>query len=197
LGQVTGQAKRACRNEEIAARTKLIREQKSIIVIEKFIQFKLNATLLNLEFCAPFVGSNYNSQGMTLCRVVETLMAVKRSRLDGLLLILAFLLLAASMYFMYFVPTLTDRQFGVLRIIMALAGAGFAATMPGFLDLRLKAGNELGLRATGALGVFIILYFFSPAQLSVKRSTDVNNVTLGNKSPIMQDNSGTVIIKWR
>jgi hypothetical protein len=39
-----------------------------------------------------------------------------------------------------------------------------AAVVPGFLDLRLGLGAQLTLRAGGALAVFIIVYFYSPAR---------------------------------
>jgi len=59
---------------------------------------------------------------------------------------------------------LTEQQFEILRIVLALAGGGVGAIIPGFLHLNLKAGSTLALRAGGALAVFVVLYFWSPAR---------------------------------
>ena len=60
-------------------------------------------------------------------------------------------------------PTLSDQQFEILRIVLALAGGGVGAVVPGFLDVTVTASTKLALRAGGALAVFVILYFWSPA----------------------------------
>jgi len=60
-----------------------------------------------------------------------------------------------------FFPHPAPFQYTVFRIVLALAGAGVGATIPGLLDV-----NVSGIvRATGAIAVFVIVYFFSPAQL--------------------------------
>jgi len=58
---------------------------------------------------------------------------------------------------------LNEQQFEILRIVLALAGGGVGAVIPGFLDVSMKAGAKLALRAGGALAVFVVLYFWSPA----------------------------------
>ncbi len=57
--------------------------------------------------------------------------------------------------------TLSEQQFEILRIVLALAGGGVGAVIPGFLDVSMKAGAKLALRAGGALAVFVVLYFWS------------------------------------
>lgn len=54
--------------------------------------------------------------------------------------------------------------------MLALAAGGIAATIPGFIDVRVGAA----IRAGGALAVFVVVYFFSPANLVIqeKRNND-------------------------
>ncbi|MDV3458381.1 hypothetical protein RZN05_15390 [Sphingomonas sp. HF-S4] len=61
-----------------------------------------------------------------------------------------------------FFPEPTSYQYTVFRIILALAAAGFASFLPGFLHVRLNTG----IRAGGALAAFVIVYFFAPAALT-------------------------------
>jgi hypothetical protein len=62
----------------------------------------------------------------------------------------------------YLTPNPSSYQYMVFRVVLALAGGGVVATFPGFIELKL--GNWL--RAGGALAVFAIIYFFSPAVLN-------------------------------
>lgn len=84
-----------------------------------------------------------------------------------LALVLAFIFgvvfLGALLVFAIAFPNPTDRQFEIVRIILALAAGGVAAVIPGFLDLRLGSGKTWTIRAGGALAVFVIVYFYSPA----------------------------------
>lgn len=58
-------------------------------------------------------------------------------------------------------PNPTPFQYTVFRIVLALAAAGVAAMLPGFLEVTVKTW----IRAGGALAVFVIVYFYSPAGL--------------------------------
>jgi hypothetical protein len=53
---------------------------------------------------------------------------------------------------------------------MALSAAGVGAVIPGFIEVKLKAF----LQAGGAIAVFVVVYFFSPARL-VTESDSSNN----------------------
>src|SRR3954465_4244158 len=77
------------------------------------------------------------------------------------------LALAAVLWLAFRSDSLTDQQFEILRIVLALAGGGVGAVIPGILNLDIKAGTRLALRAGGALAVFIVLYFWSPAHWQV------------------------------
>ena len=71
-----------------------------------------------------------------------------------------------------FFPKPTTFQYNVFRIVLALAAAGVAAMIPGFIDLNLSPTAELTIRAGGALAVFVMVYFFNPAQLAVQETVD-------------------------
>ncbi|HID7984313.1 hypothetical protein [Pseudomonas sp. NFR16] len=72
--------------------------------------------------------------------------------------------LTAILVIALFVPSPTDFQYNVFRTTLALAGAGIGAVIPGFMEIRFQKW----LRAGGALAVFAVLYFFSPANLVVQ-----------------------------
>ncbi len=63
-------------------------------------------------------------------------------------------------------PTPTVFQYNVFRIVLSLAAAGVAAMIPGFIELKLSTIAGLLIRAGGALAVFVIVFFFNPAQLA-------------------------------
>jgi len=66
-------------------------------------------------------------------------------------------------------PNPTPFQYTVFRIVLALAAGGVAAMIPGFLTLAVS--NRI--RASGALAVFVVVYFYSPAELTgVKVKTE-------------------------
>ncbi len=64
-----------------------------------------------------------------------------------------------------FFPEPKPFQYLVFRVILALAAAGFAAFIPGFIHVEIKPA----IRAGGALAVFVVIYFFSPATIVSKR----------------------------
>ncbi len=61
-----------------------------------------------------------------------------------------------------FIPNPTPFSYMVFKIILALAAAGIAAFIPGFLDVQISNF----LRAGGAIAVFVIVFFFNPASLT-------------------------------
>jgi hypothetical protein len=60
-------------------------------------------------------------------------------------------------------PEPSSFQYNVFRTVLALAGAGVVAVIPGFIEV--KCGDWL--RAGGALAVFVVLYFWNPASQGV------------------------------
>jgi hypothetical protein len=99
---------------------------------------------------------------------------------------------AALLVFALFVPNPTIQQFEIVRIILALAAGGVAAIIPGFLNLQMGAGAHLTLRAGGALAVFAIVYFFSPAHWAPSPATNITQSTIGANSPAINGNNNVV-----
>lgn len=62
------------------------------------------------------------------------------------------------------IPNPTAFQYTVFRIVLALAAAGVAAMIPGFINVEVGTA----VRAGGAIAVFVIVFFFSPAKLVVQ-----------------------------
>ncbi len=89
---------------------------------------------------------------------------------------------------------LDDRQFAVLRIVLALAGGGVAGVIPGFLDLKMKAGTKWTVRAGRGLAVFVVLYFWSPAHWAAPQSGSVYQHTGGENSPAINGNSNSISV---
>ena len=81
--------------------------------------------------------------------------------------------------------------------MLALAGGGVGAVIPGFLDVSMKAGAKLALRAGGALAVFVVLYFWSPAHWAPPSTGAVEQHTNGTNSPAQNGNGNTVIINGK
>lgn len=65
------------------------------------------------------------------------------------------------------VPDPTAFQYTVFRVILALAAAGVAAMIPGFVEIALPPW----LRAGGALAIFVVTYFYNPVSLAVPTPT--------------------------
>jgi hypothetical protein len=65
-------------------------------------------------------------------------------------------------------PNPTPFQYTTFRIVLALACAGVASVIPGVLNVNIGTW----LRAGGALAVFAVVYFKSPASLVVAKPAD-------------------------
>lgn len=76
----------------------------------------------------------------------------------GVVFVVVMLVLAVA------IPNPTPTQYETFKIVLALAAAGVAAFIPGFLEITLPGW----LRAGGALAVFALVYLKSPANLLVK-----------------------------
>lgn len=79
----------------------------------------------------------------------------------GILFIIAIIVIALRVQ----EPTLF--QLFVFRVVLAIAVAGVAAIIPGFLSVQFR--NVV--RATGAIAVFVVVYYFNPPQLLVAKSS--------------------------
>lgn len=66
----------------------------------------------------------------------------------------------------FIIPSPSDFQYTVFRIVLALAAGGVVAAFPGFIEVTLGKW----LRAGGALAVFVLVYFYSPAAIETQSS---------------------------
>src|SRR5271165_2139485 len=107
----------------------------------------------------------------------------------GLAFVFGCVALAAVLWLAFRAETLSEQQFEILRIVLALAGGGVGAVIPGFLDVTVKVSTKLALRAGGALAVFVVLYFWSPAHWQPPRP--VNQHTEGPGSPAQNGNGNS------
>jgi|HubBroStandDraft_4_1064222.scaffolds.fasta_scaffold90937_1 hypothetical protein len=69
------------------------------------------------------------------------------------------LFLAVMLIFSVLYPNPTASQIRIWITALALSAAGVGAVLPGFLEVKYKSI----VRATGALGLFVIVYLFQPA----------------------------------
>jgi hypothetical protein len=58
-------------------------------------------------------------------------------------------------------PTPSAFQYNVFKTVLAIAAAGVASMIPGFLSVQIASW----IRAGGALGVFAVVFFYNPAAL--------------------------------
>ena len=123
---------------------------------------------------------------------VQVVASAPTRRLEvGLAFAFGCVALGVVLWLAFRAETLTNQQFEILRIVLALAGGGVGAVIPGFLDVGMKAGGKLALRAGGALAVFAVVYFWSPAHW--RPSDDAMQRTEGPNSPIQSGSGNTVI----
>ena len=73
-------------------------------------------------------------------------------------------ILAIMLGIAVFYPYPSSFQLFVFRVVLALAAGGVAAMLPGFLTVALPPF----MRAGGAIAVFALIYFYNPAELTVK-----------------------------
>ncbi|MES2542502.1 MAG: hypothetical protein V4583_18265 [Pseudomonadota bacterium] len=65
-----------------------------------------------------------------------------------------------------FIPSPTETQFFIFRVVLAAAAAGFVSMVPGFLNV--EVGSVV--RAGGALAAFVLIYLVNPAELATSKT---------------------------
>ena len=81
----------------------------------------------------------------------------------------------------FLIPSPTDTQWFVFRVVLALAAAGIAAIIPGLIVVNVSKV----VRAGGAIALFVLVYWFNPPKLVVsnKPVTSIHQTTGGENSP--------------
>lgn len=90
-----------------------------------------------------------------------------------------------------FVPSPTDAQFFVFRVVLALAAAGIGAIIPGLIEVSVS----IYVRAGGAIALFVLVYLFNPPGLvrtAVPEAT-INQTTGGQNSPAVVSQGAVTI----
>jgi hypothetical protein len=101
----------------------------------------------------------------------------------GVVFVVALLTLAI------FFPTPTAFQYTIFRTVLALAAAGVAAMIPGFISLSISKW----LRAGGALAVFAVVYFYNPAALVRSAPSQINDMR-GDQNQVINGNTGNITV---
>jgi len=73
-------------------------------------------------------------------------------------------LLLLSIGLAIFIPNPTTYQLRIFTGLFAIAMGAFALRLTGMLTVRLTFGQKVLISATGALAVFVLVYFFIPKQ---------------------------------
>jgi hypothetical protein len=73
--------------------------------------------------------------------------------------------LAAILTFAFAIPDPTTAQFFVFRTVLALAAAAFGAAVPGLLRVDITLSRKVTIQATGALAIFVVVYFLNPPEI--------------------------------
>jgi hypothetical protein len=100
-------------------------------------------------------------------------------------------LLAVMLFVAFRVPQPSPTQWFVFRVTVALAAAGIVAMIPGLFSLHVTSG----LRAGGAIAVFVLLYVWNPPELLTGSppSSVIQQSTSGTGSPAVVSGGDVVI----
>jgi len=107
----------------------------------------------------------------------------------GVLFIILIVILAIAL------PEPTEFQYLVFRIVLALAGAGFAVSLSGSLEVFLPLFKQGSIKAAAGFAAFVILFFFNPASIVVdqdKLRVDQLRGQMGDKGDVQQ-----AFAEWR
>ena len=74
---------------------------------------------------------------------------------------LGLVILAVALVFIVGMNTNFEKQ--IVLILMSLGAGGVASVIPGFLNVHLTLAKKLAVSAAGAMGIFVIVYFFVPS----------------------------------
>lgn len=108
-----------------------------------------------------------------------------------IVLAFGFILICVVLGLSFARKSLTDQQFELLRIVLALAGSAFAVPITGFLNVKIKSSKSTLVQAGGALAVFTVIYFV-PVALSERDQKGISQHTEGTNSPNINGNENNV-----
>lgn len=88
---------------------------------------------------------------------------VRSTFMQHLPLIVGLGLLVLAVVLGFSVPDPTALQVRLILVVVSLAGGMIATEIPGMLKIDVTLGQKVAIGATGALGVFVLLYLVVPA----------------------------------
>ena len=107
--------------------------------------------------------TNYTKSDKVVTKVPLVGWNAAQSWEKAFVLICSAIFLFVLLYAAFRTGEIPERQFIIMRTILALAGAGFTIGIPGFIYAEIKIKDSLLLRAIGAVAVFAVIYFFPAA----------------------------------
>jgi len=84
------------------------------------------------------------------------------STLDIVLVSLGIVIITTALILSFQYSEPKPHQLIALRVILALGAACIASIIPGTVSIPGGPGVELGIRATGAIAIFVIVYKMNP-----------------------------------
>jgi hypothetical protein len=100
-------------------------------------------------------------------------------------------LVAGMIVLAVFFPEPTEFQYNIFRTILSLSIAGVVACSPGFIEVDMDQAKLAKIRSGGALAVFLLTYFFSPASLITREPR--NATAKAGTIVTVVDGGGTVV----
>ena len=76
--------------------------------------------------------------------------------------ILGLIVMGLGVYLAFSFQEPTLLQSRIILVLISLGGGGVAAAIPGFLQIDMDLWGKIVIGGAGALGVFLILFFFDP-----------------------------------
>lgn len=77
--------------------------------------------------------------------------------------------------FAWLIPAPTDSQYATFKTVLALAAAGIGAILPGLIHIELPLPKGI-LRASGAVVLFVLVFFFTPASPASSQATTTGDI---------------------
>lgn len=128
-------------------------------------EFYLNKTIINYKIDHSNL-LNKSTLALVPQNIVESI-ALENNKQDLLkkVAISGSLGVFVMLFVAIFIPTPTEFQYFIFRVIISISGAGIGGIIPGFINLRMEKEKLFAIRAGGAIALFIITYLINPPSL--------------------------------
>ena len=140
----------------ISAEYKNRRCQKTSSRTQQQIEFDLDAVYVPMD-----THRLHLVVGICLAPIAIAAVLGYANGMDHLALIIGLVLAAVATFLAFAFSAVTPLQRQIILTLAALAGGAIATEIPGFLNVNLSLGEKTGVAASGAIAVFVILYFWS------------------------------------